>query len=371
MLTRPSRSFERCPLKGWKPTLALRAIACIVALLASSVAAAQTSPPGTLIVTAEGYAAIGNDRGLARDQAIRDALRRAVEQATGVQVTSRTLMIDFAIAEDHVTGRAEGFVRTYRILDESTDPTVFRVTIEAVVDTARIIDELENFGAILRTSLGNPRIRIATRDAAPDLTAEAFTEDLVRRGFIVIEADAAAEPDVIADVRTLHELVQQRPLANGTLYSVRATVTLSAAHANTNQILTTTIISVTHPSITFAQAAQEATNRAYQQALATFLQELTQALNTTVDAESNTITIVEVRGVATLADLRAIQNILANTRGVTTYQQRRYADETATFDLQGTATTDDILAAFAGQLGDARIRLHLLEQRSITIEITP
>lgn len=47
-------------------------------------------------VIAEGVGAVfGNDRAIARDQAIQDALRKAVEQAVGTLVSSETMVQNF------------------------------------------------------------------------------------------------------------------------------------------------------------------------------------------------------------------------------------------------------------------------------------
>ena len=93
----------------------LLALACLV--LMGSVRADE----GVRMVTVDGVGAVLRDVGAARDEAIRDGLRLAVEQALGTSVVGRTLMVDFQVVEDRVIGRAEGFVRSYRVVREQRE----------------------------------------------------------------------------------------------------------------------------------------------------------------------------------------------------------------------------------------------------------
>ena len=273
------------------PRTFLRSLVLAV-VFAGAAGHAQVPSVDALTVTVEGFAAVGADEGLARDQAIRDALRNAVEQAVGTSVGSRTLMVDYAVVQDHVTARTDGFIRSYRVTQEGRDGTAYRVTIEAIVDTRLITEDLQNFGAMLRATLGNPRIHLTTPDAATRDAHRLLTDALVARGFLIITPTHPQDADITATITAHHEIVQERPLANGTLYSVRTSLTLDAAQSSTSQTLVSVHGDATHPSITIAQATEEATERALATALPAFLQQLTQALNTVTNPETNTITTI-------------------------------------------------------------------------------
>src|SRR2546430_2684183 len=78
-----------------------------------------------LVQVAQGEAAVlDNDRPAARQKAIDDALRRAVEMAAGTRVSATTETKDFQLKMDQVLTHAQGFVRRYEIVSEGMDGNV-------------------------------------------------------------------------------------------------------------------------------------------------------------------------------------------------------------------------------------------------------
>ncbi|MFZ6016199.1 MAG: flagellar assembly protein T N-terminal domain-containing protein [Nitrospirota bacterium] len=84
-------------------------------------------------VQADGVGTLKDDVTSARKIAINDALRVAVEQARGIMVRGETEVKDFAEIKDEVISKAKGFVKTYKILKETTEDNVYRVTLEVEV----------------------------------------------------------------------------------------------------------------------------------------------------------------------------------------------------------------------------------------------
>src|SRR5688572_5551513 len=84
-------------------------------------------------VEVEGVAAVvNNDVAIARDRAIDDAKRKAVEQVAGAQVSSESITENFQLVEDKIYSRAAGFVKNYKILSELKDQSgVYHVKIQA------------------------------------------------------------------------------------------------------------------------------------------------------------------------------------------------------------------------------------------------
>ena len=101
-------------------------------------------------VEVEGVAAVVNDDvAVARDRAIDDAKRKAVEQVAGTQVSAETITENFQLVEDKIYSRASGFVRKYEIVSElKEEGGVYRVRIKAVVDTKAIADNLDQLFAV-------------------------------------------------------------------------------------------------------------------------------------------------------------------------------------------------------------------------------
>ena len=364
-------------------------------LIALGCAQAQ---PAVLTVAVDGVGAIRGDVAQGRDEAIRDALRRAVEQAVGISIEGRTLMVDMQVVEDRVIGQAAGFVRSYRVLQESRDADLYRVTIEAVVDTGLLVDDLEGFGALLRLTLGNPRVLVVdvAHDGAPDAVATAarrLTDRLVERQFVVLDrtqldvlrsshgagglttAELTAlartvDADLLIVVGTDLETLATQDLSRGTLYSVRAEVTLRAILARTAQTLAGGTENHTQASTSERLARSEAAERALNNAFEPFLLNLVRTLNTTASDLGTALSIqVVIHGVSGLQELLAIRDQLARMRGVASVQQRRFDGGTAHFDLQGAATTEDVGVRLATELGIDRVTLDFLDPQRLEITL--
>lgn len=89
----------------------------------------------TLRVRAEGFdAIIGNNEMHARDKALDQALRAAVEQAAGVVVDSETLVENFQLVSDRIYSRSRAFVQSYKIISEGAQGDgTYKVVVDAVV----------------------------------------------------------------------------------------------------------------------------------------------------------------------------------------------------------------------------------------------
>src|SRR5207248_3587465 len=135
--------------------------------LAASAGAAPTggAPAGqvqgdAIVQEAQGEAAVlDGDRPAARQKAIDDALRRAVEMAAGTRVSSTTETKDFQVRMDRILTHAQGFVRRYEILKEGMDGDVVRVAVRALIGTAELDKDLEAMG-LLMARKGMPRTMV-------------------------------------------------------------------------------------------------------------------------------------------------------------------------------------------------------------------
>ena len=92
----------------------------------------------------EGVAAIvGNDTATARDRALDDARRKAVEQVAGAHVSAQTITKNFQLVEDRIYARASGFVKKYDIVAEYKEEGVYHVKIRAAVDKSAVVERLD------------------------------------------------------------------------------------------------------------------------------------------------------------------------------------------------------------------------------------
>ncbi len=112
-------------------------------------------------VVSNGMAAVlGGDKGLARDQALDDALRKAVEQGLGTFIQSSTLVENFQVVSDNILTWSEGYVKKYEVLSERlTDPTTYEVSIRAMLEMSNLKNDWDSIQNIL-SKMRNPRVLI-------------------------------------------------------------------------------------------------------------------------------------------------------------------------------------------------------------------
>lgn len=164
-------------------------------------------PPGEVVVAggegtevlAEGAAAITTTPDIARDQALKDALRKAVEQGVGTYVNSETRVQNFRLLTDRIYSQASGYVSSYRIISESRESGLYRVVVRAKVKLDRIEDDLEAIG-ILVAEQGRPRLMIVVKEAAAgaaatldrELVETAIVAAFQAKGFPVVDQATVA-----------------------------------------------------------------------------------------------------------------------------------------------------------------------------------
>lgn len=222
MITRARRPFPEA-LAGWPKgrfvmrglvlALSLGAALADVAALTPSAMGAPAQPAGaageppaspeatasaagrTKTVVTEG-AGSGADDAAARDEAIKDALRRATEEAVGVLVDAKTLVRNLQLVEDTVYTRSRGHVRTYRVVGEGRRGPAYRVRVEAVVSLEDIGKDLEDIADRLKLG-SDPRVLLllegAGADEAADLAQSEIADALLEKGFRVVDGAQAAE----------------------------------------------------------------------------------------------------------------------------------------------------------------------------------
>jgi hypothetical protein len=112
------------------------------------------------IQEAQGQAAILNgDKPAAREKAIEDALRHAVEMAVGTKVSSSSEVQDFQSKMDRVLTHSSGYVKKYEIVKEGLDGDVVQINIRAQISTAALDKDLEAMGMLMARK-GMPRTMV-------------------------------------------------------------------------------------------------------------------------------------------------------------------------------------------------------------------
>ncbi|MFN2546120.1 MAG: flagellar assembly protein T N-terminal domain-containing protein [Myxococcales bacterium] len=133
----------------------------------------------TLAQVAQGQAAVLNgDKPAAREKAIQDALRHAVEMAVGTKVTGQNEIQDFQSKMDQVFTHSAGFVKRYEILKEGMDGDVVQVTIRAIISNADLDKDLEAMGMLMaRKGMPRTMVLIAEQNIGMAAPAAAWMKD--------------------------------------------------------------------------------------------------------------------------------------------------------------------------------------------------
>jgi len=151
-------------------------------------------------ITVTGTASIYNgNTGGARNQAIKNAQRQAVEQGVGTLIDTQTLSENFEVVKDEILSSSRGYVSNYEIVNEGVNDTVYEVTIRAEVSEGKIKDKLTTL-RILHKKMGNKRLMIVyvKRDpkalprnqGAVNTTLGSIRDELTSTGFRVFNENA-------------------------------------------------------------------------------------------------------------------------------------------------------------------------------------
>lgn len=109
-------------------------------------------------VEVTGISAIkGGNLGLAKDEALKDAKRVAVQEVLGSMVSARSDVKNFQLVKQTVTSKSEGMIETFTILSAAAASDVeYQVRIKAKVSEAMINQAIEEVVA----SQGKPRMMV-------------------------------------------------------------------------------------------------------------------------------------------------------------------------------------------------------------------
>lgn len=146
-----------------------------------------------IVIEAVGEAAIfNNDTAQAKDKALEDALRAAVEKAVGTVITSESVSRDFELVEDKVLSHAKGYVKTYEILNQSKEDGTIKLTVKASVGKDNLTKDVDALVRLI-SQKGKPKIlimvseqNIGQPEAQAWWTTQGFTTnlDVVENTFI-------------------------------------------------------------------------------------------------------------------------------------------------------------------------------------------
>lgn len=101
----------------------------------------------------------------ARDEAINNALRNAVEQGAGTYISSETTVEQMTLVEDRIYSESRGYIKSYAVLQEGMREGIYHVKISAIVKMEKLAEDLESIGLLIRKKR-NPRVMVVVYSEA-------------------------------------------------------------------------------------------------------------------------------------------------------------------------------------------------------------
>ena len=355
-------------------------------ILALLVVATAAWSQETKTVTAEGVAGIqGGAQDMARDAALEDAQKRAVEQAIGILIDSQTQVENYQLISDKILSQTKGYIKRYNIAGETVEGSLLRVRINAEVSLGKLTDDLSGIG-ILLGQMHKPRtmIMIAEQNIGHEwyawwwgyhgqqtdigVTENTFIDVFTQKGFEFIDHDAAERNIKVTAAYKIQDLTadQARTLGNqadaevvivgkavaklygdigGGMKSVQADLSARAIRTDTGQILASATTHGAAVHITdetagveaLKKAAQAAADQMVEKILAVYSKEAggTKSVNITITGLNKTQFV-------------KFKDVLRNqVRGIKDLHERSFSGNTAkiSVDAKGSAQSisDELL----------------------------
>lgn len=93
----------------------------------------------------------------AKDMAIQDAMRKAVEQAVGAMVAAETMVENYQLVRDSVFTKTQGYIQKYDVVSAGAKGNLYEVTISATVAVENLKNDLAALG-LLHARVEKPRV---------------------------------------------------------------------------------------------------------------------------------------------------------------------------------------------------------------------
>ena len=324
-------------------------------------------------VQAEGVASYyPGDAGRSHDEALEAALKAAVEQVSGVFMSTETQMKNFDLVKDEVESKTQGFVKKYTILKEAQDAELYRMTIEAEVEKAAFFKEVNSSLETLYKRVGMPSVMIVVKENVPggDTDGEALsvTEKEIRRvllmkGFRFIDFRSLPDSSVVENATAGGTIKRQDVMRVakkagaalvifgsastkskglvGQFTSIQATVSLDVMRSDSNQVIASETVSQPGVHIDATTAAVQALKKASEE----ILPKLVEQVSYLWVKEKNEGSIVELSiKEISFPHLMHLKKILGagGTKGVKKVTQRSYANKEAILEVTTSKSAQDL-----------------------------
>ncbi|MCX5868864.1 MAG: flagellar assembly protein T N-terminal domain-containing protein [Proteobacteria bacterium] len=341
-------------------------------------------------VIAEGVGAVtvGN-QAKARDEAMRDAMRKAIEQAVGTMISSETIVENFQLLSDKIYSQTSGYVRTYQVVSEGAEGELYRIRIKAEVSLTQIKNDLAAIGLLLEAKhMPRMMVMIAEQNvgevilhywwnpqaASVDLgvTENSLISEFQEKGFHFVDPEAVKKEIKVSKAFRAEDLTEQQvktlgaqadadvvifgkalaklsgSVAGTSMKSVQANISLKAVDADTGRILATAQESASGVHIDEVTAGTNALKQAAKKTAQALMDKILKGWGKEVAGSAQVR--LSIKGVKSYADLSGLFALLRKEiRGVDAVHQRSISnDGVAEVDIEyrgdGQSLADELLS---------------------------
>jgi len=307
-------------------------------------------------VRAQGMATIYHGAiDVARDKAIENALRNAVEEKAGVLIKSYTEVENFSVTMDQILSESKGFVNHYHVISEGKENNTYKVLIEAEIGEGRLKEKIDAIALVLaRKSKPRLMVMISGEEQKIAPAEAAMIKYFMSQGFKVVDPRTIKKatwknidenPETLAkmareygaEVVILGNLnVANRPFKMGDIEIVSSEVTLSgkAISGDTGEVIT---------------AGSKSQKGEWKKTTENVAKDLAKLLSENIlEQWSHELTNVQtvkliISGVNTYSDLTAIKELLSSrVKGVKQIHQRSYTQGRLELDLEVRGNTQGV-----------------------------
>lgn len=368
-----------------------------------------TAQPATQIVMAKGVATIFNDdKGLARDQAVNDALRKAVEQALGTFVQASTLTQNYMLVEDNILSWTNGYVQSYQITNEGTvDLSTYEVTVQAVVQLSDLKSDWESVQNLINR-MGNPRLMFMITEqnigestnwanylsVDMNMTETTLLNKFIENGFECVDpatvrqnlkqdqAAAILQGDTklaatIAKKLGAEVIITGKAVAKvatginlGGMKSCQANITARVIKADVATVIATGSQHAAYPHIDEVTGGMEAIKKAANKLSDELISQITKKWR---DEFYNATTVkLEVKGFTSFSQLNNFNNTLKYfVRGIKDIYTRQVSDDIAELDVKITGNANQMARELERKdLDKFQAKIIGLTMNKITVQIS-
>ncbi len=212
----------------------------------------RTVLPAISVVDARGLAPwYAKDPARSKEEALEAAFRDAVQQVSGVALSSETEVQNFSLVRDEILTKTKGFVKSYEIISEKRTDNVYEVALRATTSPQAFVDEVGASLSSLYERVGRPRMLMAIQSNAKEdyfrPVERILRKKLIKQGFILVDLNqntphqrsallAAASKQGV-ELLFIGENQLGKPTQQGAVYVYEATVGADVLRVDNGQVI--------------------------------------------------------------------------------------------------------------------------------------